>query len=194
MNKFIFIISSTILFSCSQPDYKNPHIVIYTAYGDMELELFPEQAPATVAAFLSYIDSGFYTNSSFYRVVLLEGLSPAGNTGLIQGGTWQTNDKLHPFVPGIVHESTKQTRLSHTNGTISLARTTAGTASTEFFICIGDQTQFDFGNGGAGDDGLGFAAFGTVFKGMATVRKIQVQRKNDQRFVEKIIINKIERR
>ncbi|MEO6730032.1 MAG: peptidylprolyl isomerase [Ferruginibacter sp.] len=190
--KFNFVLLFTILFSCSQTKYTNPHIVIFTGFGDIEVELLPEKAPATVAAFLSYIDSGFYTNSSFYRVVMLEGLSSSGNTGLIQGGIWQTNDKQHPSVPGIVHESTNQTGLSHTTGTISLARTTPGSANTEFFICIGDQTQFDHGNAGAGDS-LGYAAFGKVFKGMTVVRNIQGQRKNDQSFVEKILINKIER-
>ncbi|MEP7111432.1 MAG: peptidylprolyl isomerase [Ferruginibacter sp.] len=192
MNKFLFTIFSTILFSCAQPGYKNPHIVVFTGFGDIEVELFPEKAPVSVAAFLSYIDSGYYTNSSFYRVVMLEGLSSEANTGLIQGGIWQTNDKQHPSLPGIVHETTRQTGLSHSNGTISLARTTPGSASTEFFICIGDQTQFDYGNRSAGDS-LGFAAFGSVFKGMAVVRKIQAQRKHDQHFDEKIVINKIER-
>ncbi|MEO7765807.1 MAG: peptidylprolyl isomerase, partial [Ferruginibacter sp.] len=179
MNKIFFIIFSTIFLGCQQPAYKNPHIVIYTGLGEIEVELFPEKAPRTVAAFLSYIDSGFYSNSTFYRVVLLEGLSTAGNIGLIQGGIWQTNDKQHPFIPGIVHESTQQTGLSHTGGTFSLARTAPGTANTEFFICIGDQTQFDYGNSGVGD-GQGFAAFGTVFKGMAIVRQIQQQRQHDQ--------------
>jgi peptidyl-prolyl cis-trans isomerase A (cyclophilin A) len=192
MNKFILFTFSIILFGCNQPKYKNPHVLIITGFGDIEVELFPGKAPKTVAAFLSYIDSGFYNNSSFYRVVMLEGLSAAGNVGLIQGGIYQTNDKLHPAVPGIAHESTKQTGLSHTSGTISLARTTPGTASTEFFICIGDQTQFDYVEGASGD-GLGFAAFGSVFEGMAVVRKIQDQRKHDQRFDEKIIIKKIER-
>jgi len=186
------MIVATILFSCNQLQYKNPHVLIVTAFGDIEVELFPEKAPKTVAAFLSYIDSGFYNNSSFYRVVMLEGLSSADNVGLIQGGIWQTNDQQHPAVPGIVHESTRQTGLSHTSGTISLARTTPGSANTEFFICIGDQTQFDAGNGSAGDT-LGFAAFGSVFKGMTIVRKIQEERNHDQHFDKKIVINKIER-
>ncbi|MEO5893992.1 MAG: peptidylprolyl isomerase [Ferruginibacter sp.] len=192
MKKFLPVFIVLIIFSCSQPAYKDPHLVISTAFGDIELEVYPEKAPKTVAAFLSYIDSGFYNNSSFYRVVMLEGLSAANNVGLIQGGIYQTNDKQHPDVPGIEHESTKQTGLSHTDGTISLARTTPGSASTEFFICIGDQSQFDFGNGG-GTDTLGFSAFGKVFKGMAVVRKIQEQQKHDQSFDTKIIINKIVR-
>lgn len=177
---------------CNQKKYPYPHILIATELGDIEVELYLAKAPKTVAAFLSYIDSGFYTNSSFYRVVLLEGLSASSNVGLVQGGAWQTTDKLHPAVPGIEHESTKQTGLSHTTGTISLARTKPGTASTEFFICIGDQSQFDYGSPGAGDT-EGFAAFGKVFLGMDVVRKIQEQRKNGESFDQKIVIKKIER-
>jgi peptidyl-prolyl cis-trans isomerase A (cyclophilin A) len=192
MPKFIFLILAILFYSCNHPNYKNPHVLIVTSFGDIEVELYPEKAPKTVAAFLSFVDSGFYKNSSFYRVIMLEGLSSAGNVGLVQGGIWQTNDKQHPFVQGVAHESTKLTGLSHINGTISLARTTPGSGNTEFFICIGDQSQFDYGNG-LGADTVGFAAFGSVFKGMTIVRKIQSERSHDQHFDQKIVINKIER-
>ena len=180
------------MLGCSQSADKNPHILIATAEGEIEAELFPDKAPKTVAAFLSYVDSGFYTNSSFYRVVLAEGLSSSANTGLIQGGIWQTNESQHPNLPGIPHESTKQTGLSHTSGTISLARTAPGTASTEFFICIGDQTQFDYGKGSSSDT-LGFAAFGKVVKGMPVVRAIQQENKHGESFDQKIVIKSIKR-
>ena len=177
---------------CTQPGSSNPQLLIDTNYGEIEVELYPAKAPKTVAAFLSYVDSGFYTNSAFYRVVLAEGMSVAANVGLIQGGIWQTNDRQHPAVPGIEHESTRQSGLSHTTGTLSLARTTPGTANTEFFICIGDQTQFDYGNSNP-PDGEGFAAFGKVIKGMQVVRTIQQQRKQGESFTEKIIIREIRR-
>ncbi len=190
MQKLIFILLAVAIAGCSGPAYKNPHVLIATNFGDVELELFPDKAPKTVAAFLSYIDSGYYDNGSFYRVLMTEGFSNDTNTGLIQGGTWITTDKKHTAVPGIVHESTKQTGLSHTDGTVSLARLAVGTASTEFFICIGDQTQFDYGKGG---DGEGFAAFGKVFEGMDVVRKIQREHSNGESFAKKIIISKIKR-
>ncbi len=192
MYKFIFLFSLLGIFGCNQPQNKNPHVLIVTSFGDIEIELFPVKAPESVRAFLSYVDSGFYNNSSFYRVVMAEGQSAASNVGLIQGGIWQTNDKLHPVVPGIVHEPTIQTGLSHTTGTVSLARTTPGSANTEFFICIGDQTLFDYGNK-SGSDSLGFAAFGRVVKGMTIVRKIQEQQRNGESFGKKIIIDKIKR-
>ena len=190
MKNFLAIVVLMVLFSCNETHSAHPHIKIFTSEGDIEVELYPDKAPKTVAAFLSYVDSGFYSNTSFYRVVLAEGLTSTLNAGLIQGGIWQSNDKQHPLVPGIVHETTRQTGLSHTNGTISLARTEPGTANTEFFICIGDQTQFDYGNGSS-EDKEGFAAFGKVVSGMKVVRQIQQLKKNGESFTEKILIKKI---
>lgn len=190
MYKLIFLAISACLLCCNQPNYKNPHILIDTQLGDIEVELFPEQAPKTVAAFLSYIDSGYYDNTSFYRVLKTEELPSDINTGIIQGGIWQTKPEQKILIPGIEHESTKQTGLTHQSGTISLARTTPGTANTEFFICIGDQTPLDYGRSGS-PDGQGFAAFGKVFTGMAIVRKIQAQKSHGDKFDERIGINKI---
>jgi peptidyl-prolyl cis-trans isomerase A (cyclophilin A) len=192
MKKSFVTACAIFILGCSGPSHKDPHVMISTAYGDIEVELAAGKAPKTTTAFLSYVDSGFYTNSSFYRVLFTEGLSAAGNIGLIQGGIYGTNENKHPNVAGVPHETTQQSGLSHTNGTISLARTTAGTGNTEFFICIGDQSQFDFGNR-AGGDTLGFAAFGKVVKGMSVVRKIQAQKSNNETFEPRITINKIAR-
>jgi hypothetical protein len=57
-----------VVSSCGKK-YKNPHIEIQTRSGDIEVELFPENAPKSVAAFLSNIDSGYYKNASFYRAL-----------------------------------------------------------------------------------------------------------------------------
>jgi len=190
--KRLFFLLSVILFSCSQPAYKNPHVLIETRLGDIEVELFPEKAPVTVGSFLSYVDSGYYTNSSFYRVLKADELPNPNNTGIVQGGIWQTKPELKVKLPGIKHETTAQTGLTHESGTISLARTTPGSASSEFFICIGDQSPLDSGRRGT-EDGQGFAAFGKVFKGMAIVRKIQEQKSHGDKFDEKIDIYKIRR-
>ena len=160
--------------------------------GDIEVELFPGQAPKTVASFLSYIDSGLYKKCSFYRVLKTEEMPSPANTGIIQGGIWQTNPERKALLKGTEHETTKQTGLTHQSGTISLARTTPGSATTEFFICIGDQSPLDFGRRGT-EDGQGFAAFGKVFDGMDIVRKIQAQKSRGDKFVEKIEINEIRR-
>src|SRR5690606_27119594 len=53
----------------SQKTYDNPVVVIETKFGDITLELYPQKAPATVSAFLKNIDSGYFNNCSFYRVL-----------------------------------------------------------------------------------------------------------------------------
>ena len=188
-----YFILAMLFVSCNQTAYKNPHLIIETQLGDIEIELFIDQAPKTVAAFLAYVDSGFYDKTSFYRVLKSEEYPTENNTGIIQGGLWQTNPGKKITLPGIVHETTKQTGLTHQSGTISLARTTPGTANTEFFICIGDQSPLDFGRRGT-EDGQGYSAFGKVFSGMDIVRKIQAQKSHADKFDEQILINKISKR
>ena len=189
----------TILFvllfaiSCQQTNSHTPHIEIQTEKGNIELELFADKAPKTVAAFLSYIDSGFFENSNFYRVLNLENQpSNAPKTELIQGGIWKTNITKAQSIPGISHESTQQTGIKHTDGVISLARSAPGTAGTEFFICLGKQPGLDFGGENIADK-QGFSAFGRVVKGMTVLRKIYRQRENEQYFKPPIAIYKMVR-
>lgn len=172
-----------LLAACSQHiKYKNPHVKIETGEGDIELELYPDQAPKTVAAFLSYVDSGYYVNSNFYRVWNDDNQAiDAYKARLIQGGIWETNHKLVMSLPGIPHETTAQTGIQHINGVISLARGKPGTASTEFFICVGNQHGFDYG-GKNNTDGLGYAAFGRVVKGMEVVIRIYRDPEKDEYF------------
>jgi len=192
MNKCLRCFLLLLIFSCSSVKYKNPHVLINTTYGDIEVEVYPDKAPKTVAAFLSYIDSGYYTSSSFYRLITNENVPSENNTGLIQGGIYKTNPNKLSTIAGIIHESTNKTGLSHTDGTISMARTTLGSASTEFFICIGNQIQFDSSASGVGD-GQGFAAFGKVLNGMDIVSKIQNSPNNGESFKVAIKINTIKR-
>jgi peptidyl-prolyl cis-trans isomerase A (cyclophilin A) len=193
ISKTILLILAVIYFSCSHHTYKEPTIKIMTNFGDIIVELYPEKAPKTVAAFLSYVDSGYYKKSSFYRVLKEEDQpSNAFRSQLIQGGIWQTQYKKQLGVPGIPHETTKQTGILHKNGTISLARTAPGTASTEFFIVIGDQPAYDYG-GSANPDGQGFAAFGKVIKGMDVVKQIHEQPDNQTTFTPPLEISNIVR-
>jgi peptidyl-prolyl cis-trans isomerase A (cyclophilin A) len=74
--------------------------------------------------------------------------------------------------PAIPLERTSVTGFRHLDGTISMARDGPDTATSDFFICIGDQPALDFG-GQRNPDGQGFAAFGHVVRGMDVVRAIQ---------------------
>jgi peptidyl-prolyl cis-trans isomerase A (cyclophilin A) len=183
-----------LLWSCHEahnPDV--PRVIIQTQAGDIEVELYPSQAPRTVTAFLAYVDSGLYKRSCFYRVLNEEnqvmGTEPSE---LIQGGIWRTNHVKALSLRGVPHETTLQTHILHKDGVISLARQAPGTATTEFFICIGDQPGFDYG-GHNNPDGQGYAAFGRVIKGMDVVRAIYAMPENDQSFMPPVPIKNITR-
>ena len=151
-------------------DLQAQKIQMITEAGPITLELYPEKAPVTVSNFLKYVDAKRFDGASFYRVVRMDN-QPVSKVKIqvIQGGLH--TDTLKNLAP-IVHEITSQTGIKHADGTLSMARTIAGSATSEFFICIGAQPELDFG-GLRNPDGQGFAAFGQVVKGMEVVRKIQ---------------------
>lgn len=172
----------------------NPHVVIETKYGEIELELYANKAPETTAAFLSYVDSGFYENTSFYRVLNVNNQpSNAPKTEILQGGLWRTKNEKARSISGIPHESTMQTGVKHKNGVISVARLAPGTAGSEFFICIDDQPGLDEGGENV-EDRLGYAAFGKVVRGMSVVRKIYLQNDRNQYLDPPVAIFNIKRR
>lgn len=164
---------------------------INTSLGKITVELYPEKAPITVANFLKYVDAHLYNNTSFFRAVTLNN-QPKDSIKIevIQGGEI---DSTKVFAP-IPLETTKQTGLTHKNGTISMARDKPNSATTNFFICINDQPSLDYG-GKRNKDGQGFAAFGKVIKGMKTVKKIQqLHPEQDQYFKPEILIISITRK
>lgn len=166
-----------------------PHVLIRTAAGDIELEIDTVRAPMTARNFLRYVDAGRYSKGRFYRTVTPEnqGDSPV-KIEVIQGG----RDTTTPNFGFIPLERTAQTGLRHRDGTISMARAGPETATSEFFICLGDQPELDFG-GHRNPDGQGFAAFGHVVRGMSVVRKIQRSPANGQALTPPIPIAGIAR-
>lgn len=142
-------------------------VLMQTSYGEMQIELYADKAPITVANFLRYVDQNAYDGGFFYRVVRQDNDKGNPKITVIQGGA---NKKFVPFEP-IGFESTKQTGINHLDGTLSMARLGPNTATTDFFICVGAQPALDFG-AKRHTDGLGFAAFGRVVKGMDVARQI----------------------
>jgi peptidyl-prolyl cis-trans isomerase A (cyclophilin A) len=146
-------------------------VVIETEKGDIEVELDASNAPATVANFLKYVDDGFYNGGRFHRTVTPKN-QPDDKVKIevIQAGI--NPKKAKEELPPIKLERTDKTGLTHKDGAISMARDGPDTATSDFFICIGDQPELDLG-GKRNPDGQGFAAFGRVVKGMDVVKKIQ---------------------
>lgn len=171
----LLLLITVISLHCTQNNFKEPTIKIESIFGNIYVELYPDKAPKTVAGFLSFVDSGYFKNTSFYRILKREEQpSNAFKTDLIQGGLWETNLKLEQKIHGLPLETTKETGILHKTGVISLARSTPESGKTEFFICLGDQPVYDYG-GEASNDKLGYAAFGKVVKGMDVVKKIHSQ-------------------
>jgi peptidyl-prolyl cis-trans isomerase A (cyclophilin A) len=138
-----------------------------TELGPVVIELYPDKAPITVANFLAYADRHLLDGGSFYRTVSPKNDNNPATINVIQGGLNRDDGPL----PAIAHETTKTTGLRHTDGVISMARDAPGSASSEFFVCLGDNPALDFG-GARNKDGQGFAAFGRVVEGMDVVRAI----------------------
>jgi peptidyl-prolyl cis-trans isomerase A (cyclophilin A) len=139
-------------------------VVIKTGRGSIVVELEPQKAPLTSANFLRYVDAQAYDEGTFFRAARTPGVP---RDGTIVGAPAA---RVRPFPP-IRHESTTSTGLRHVNGALSLGRFAPGTATNNFFICVGDQPYLDAHPGAPGDN-LGFAAFGHVVSGMAVVEKI----------------------
>jgi peptidyl-prolyl cis-trans isomerase A (cyclophilin A) len=146
-------------------------VIIETSLGEIEITLHVGQAPMTSSNFLRYVDGRFYEGGFFHRTVT-PGNQPQSSVKIevIQGGPNPAKEK-DAFAP-IQLERTRQTGLKHLNGTVSMARDVPDSATSDFFICIGDQPALDFG-GRRNPDGQGFAAFGQMTRGMDVVRKIQ---------------------
>ncbi len=190
----VYTLLLLLLAACTtRPHHTEPHVLIKTAAGDIEVELFASKAPRSVQAFLALINKGLYTNTSFYRVLNNSNQpSNAPKTELVQGGLWKSQYAKTKGLPFIIHESTQSTGILHTDGTLSLARTDTGTASSEFFICIGDQPGLNYG-GNNNADGQGYAAFGRVVKGLNVVYTIYRRNEYDQYFDPPVPIYSIER-
>lgn len=146
-----------------------PHVVIETQVGAFEIELEAVRAPITVANFLAYVDAEAYDEGFFHRTV--------------RPGTESRTDFPIQVIqasrargkagrPAIVLERTNLTGLKHLAGTLSMARSAAAdSASSDFFVCVTDTPELDYG-GQRNADGQGFAAFARVVSGMDVVRKI----------------------
>ena len=125
-------------------------------FGTIRLELRHDKAPITVENFLSLVEKGFYDGLTFHRIVqnfMIQGGDPKGNG---TGGSEKT-------IKGEFLKNGVNNTLTHTRGTISMARSPAyDSASSQFFICNADSTFLD-GN---------YAAFGYVTEGMEVVDAI----------------------
>ena len=165
---------------------KNVVVVVFdTTMGKFEVELNPEKAPISVANFLEYVDSGFYENTIFHRVI------PGF---MIQcGGFDQEMEEKENKREPIKNEA--DNGLQNNRGTLSMARTAdINSATSQFFINVKDNAFLDHGQ-----RDFGYAVFGMVTKGMDVIDNISEVKTGSQGFyddvpLEAIIIRSVKRK
>ena len=142
--------------SAAEPIGKYTAVIDIADYGAITLELDGDSAPLTVANFVKLAKDGFYDGLTFHRIMdgfMMQGGDPNGNG---TGGSDET-------IPGEFSANGCDNPISHTRGTISMARAQdPDSASSQFFICQADSTFLDGS----------YAAFGRVTDGMDVVDAI----------------------
>lgn len=155
----LFFIANFCFASASMAE-DQPKVAIDTNYGTIVLELYPDKAPETVANFLQYVDSGFYENTIFHRVI--DGF-------MIQGGGFTPDYQKKPVRAPIKNEANNG--LSNLRGTIAMARTPQPhSATSQFFINTVDNPRLDYRF--ETPEGWGYCVFGKVIEGMDVVDEI----------------------
>lgn len=133
-------------------------VVMETSKGTIEMELDPVKAPISTANFVSYVKKGFYDGVIFHRVI------PGF---MVQTGAFTPDMEQKKGDAPIKNESTNG--LKNTRGALAMARTSdPNSASSQFFINVKDNTNLDYPS----FDGVGYAVFGKVTKGMDVVDAI----------------------
>lgn len=139
-----------------------PNVTLITSMGSVIIELYPEKAPVTVKNFLKYVNSGFYANTIFHRVIVNFMNQGGGFTANADG----TLSQKANTTPPIVLESNNG--LSNLKYSVAMARTSvADSATSQFFINAVDNTSLDYKAGSPA--GIGYAVFGKVIGGTAIV-------------------------
>lgn len=138
---------------------ENPHVILSTNHGDVEIELLAKLSPRTVANFLELVDEGFYDGLIFHRVIA---------NFMIQGGGYTADMTYKPADRSVANESFNGVKNSH--GSIAMARTNdPDSADSQFFINLRDNPNLD-----ATGNSAGYTVFGRVSDGMDVVHEIEL--------------------
>ena len=153
----IVLIPLVLLSPFLQSSESYPQIEVTTTSGEFIIELDKNRAPITVENFLQYLNSGFYINTIFHRVI------PGF---VIQAGGYTVDLEAKETLPDIVNESgngLKNQRMS-----IGMARTNdPHTASSQFYINLADNFSLD-----PMPTRWGYTVFGDVIQGFEVINAI----------------------
>ncbi|CAH1906467.1 peptidyl-prolyl cis-trans isomerase B [Candidatus Nitrotoga sp. HW29] len=160
-------------------------VKLHTNHGNITLELDAEKAPITVKNFLDYVNSGFYDNTLFHRVI--DGF-------MVQGGGFESGMKEKSTKASIRNEAANG--LTNDKYTIAMARTSdPHSATAQFFINLKDNIFLDYT--ASSSQGYGYCVFGKVVSGsevLDAIRKVKTGNKSGHQDVplEDVVITKAE--
>lgn len=156
MLKKILLAACSVAFATSLMAAENTKVLLETSFGQVEVELDADKAPISTKNFLEYVDSGFYNNTIFHRVI------PGF---MVQGGGFTEQMVQKTARDPIRNEASNG--LHNARGTLAMARTSnPNSATSQFFINVADNAFLDPGRD------AGYAVFGKVTKGMEVVDQI----------------------
>jgi cyclophilin family peptidyl-prolyl cis-trans isomerase len=155
---FLAFTTGLMLIGCSA----NPHVVIRTRLGEIELELLKHSAPRHVDNFIKLVEQRFYVGTTFHRVI------PGF---IIQGGDPLSKDpdRSNDGTGGPGYTLEAEIKLPNIRGGVAAARLpdqvnpTRRSSGSQFYICLKDLPALDRG---------GYTVFGRVVRGMDVVEKI----------------------
>jgi peptidyl-prolyl cis-trans isomerase B (cyclophilin B) len=160
-------------------------VKLHTNLGVIGIELDEKLAPETVKNFLGYVESGFYANTVFHRVI--DGF-------MIQAGGFEPGMRQKPTKGTIKNEATNG--LKNERYTVAMARTNEPhSASSQFFVNVKDNSFLN--HSAPTPEGWGYCVFGKVVEGQDVVDKIKAVRTGKRGFhgdvpVEDVVIEKAE--
>jgi peptidyl-prolyl cis-trans isomerase B (cyclophilin B) len=171
----------------SHPAHKGKHsmVKLHTNMGTITLELDDQKAPVTVKNFLEYVNSGFYNNTIFHRVI---------DNFMIQGGGFEPGMKQKPTRAPIQNEAANG--LTNDEYTIAMARTSdPQSATAQFFINVKNNSFLNYTAPTV--QGYGYCVFGKVVDGKEVVDAIKKVKTGSSGFfqdvpVQDVIITKAE--
>lgn len=154
------------------------HISIETNFGKIEIELYPDKAPKTVANFIKLAGDHFYDNTKFHRVI---------PDFMIQGGDPLSKDNTQKMFwgtggPGYMFQD-EPNDIELTRGVLAMANSGPNTNGSQFFIITASATPWLQGK---------HTAFGKVTSGMDVVETIsKLKTETNDRPLEDVIVERI---
>ena len=155
----VMLLSLIMIFNgCSKKADDEKKVIISTNYGDIHIAFFPEKSPVSVENFLSYVETDFYDQTIFHRIVPDFVIQAGGHD--LEGNPKQTRQPI---------KNEAVNRLKNIRGSVAYGRTSAPhTATSHFYINLKDNPNLDYVEG----ENFGYAVFGKVVQGMDVVDQI----------------------